>query len=152
MTEQDLAAVRFGAGHAVLESIESMFNDREQLLLADDTAVNMTAFREGWCRVLMFAVLDYWFERPATQKFKSARDWIFYSGDAAPNSFGNVASFLDLCPKALRRAITTRRSEFAVDPRRARAALNLVRGQGNGTRLGLPIDGDYEGGDDETGF
>jgi hypothetical protein len=148
MTESDLLAVRYGAGHAVLESVESMFNERESVQALDGVPVNMVQFREGWCRVLMFAIFDYWFERPATQKFKSARDWIFYSGDSAPNSFNNVASFLDLCPKSLQRAITTRRSEFAVDPRRARAAMDLVRGQGKGTRLGLPIDVDDEGGDD----
>jgi hypothetical protein len=88
--------------------------------------------KEMWARMLMLAVLDYWFGKGGS--FRSARDWIFYSLESQPNSFDNVVRFLGLDPRMTRRAIADRYAEFDGDPSRAADVLSLLSGQGDGTR------------------
>jgi hypothetical protein len=133
-TEESLFTYRYG-GVDVKVQAGMMFGDSVELGVTERQPLDAAKFRAGWCQVLTLAMLDYWFHRPGTSKFKSARDWIFYSGESAPNSFDNIAAFLGMDASRVRAAIAARREEFQTNQKGARAVLKLLNSQGNGTRV-----------------
>jgi hypothetical protein len=102
---------------------------RASALAGMPSEADIAPLRQSWSAVLMLAVLDYWLAPVRSQRFRGARDWIFYSGDLAPNAFDNVTAFLGLDAGSTRAAIVRRRSEIKSGPEAAAAVLAQLDGR-----------------------
>jgi hypothetical protein len=72
----------------------------------------MRGYRVLWGLVLASAIVEYLVCPPSSRRFREAKQWIFYNDAARPNSFDNIALFLNEDPGRLRQMIARRRDDL----------------------------------------